>query len=222
MKTKSIRSGAFIIGFCLLLGAKAFACVDPPCPPCRINWPACVWNCTGSQVCCNNSCCTNACCDDITCYNNNTTQCCGYGTGKTCPKNHICCSGNCCNPATECCVGHLCLPNCAEGGLPCTYNLPPGVVCRWVNIDDWTCNAVHSGPGYLDGYCGTEIVDGPSNDAVCMMGCTCQRNITWCVKTEDKVCTNVLTWMPPFIRCDCVHKSGLNETSVHGTKYICM
>lgn len=174
MKTKSIRSGAFIIGFCLLLGVRAFAC-DPPCPPCWSNWPdcnvwscsgcqrcnglECVWNCITGQTCCNNSCCSGiccplneicctqgACCDGIACYNPGVMQCCEYGDGTTCLKEEYCYGGECveCLELNHCPQCEYCDPSHSCQDILVTSIDGPQYVC----VGQWVVFQAATEPGY--------------------------------------------------------------------------
>jgi hypothetical protein len=120
MKIKSLT----IFIACLLLSCFAVpvltaCCLPPKKPPCyRCEDGVWVWNCGSGQ----------GCCDGKKCYNPNTEQCCGYGTGQTCDTNKECCNGDCCNTA-ECksCQNGSCQPYCnsdnceecdGQGGCP--------------------------------------------------------------------------------------------------------
>lgn len=152
-----------------------YACCSPRvCPPCHSGvWPNCVPDCRAGQNCCDptkcESCIGMQC---MVCGGNPDFFCCsGNFSFNCCQNEHICCHGLCCNPLTSCCgqmMGiPMCVSNCVTGSF-CSYDFPPTLLCRWKNIDDWTCHDGYPGqPEFLDGYCGYEIVEGPQLNEIC-------------------------------------------------------
>jgi hypothetical protein len=102
--------------------------------------------CDPGEICCDGTCCQpgEECCDDKSCYDPATEQCCGQGTGHTCPKDETCCGSNCCDPA-QCkqCVDDVCVDRCdpdlcqecdGEGFCEVCNGEPDKVCC-----DDGSC-----------------------------------------------------------------------------------
>ncbi len=160
----------------------ASACPCPPCPPCyhrTSGYPSCGcgWNCgsgqtcckgsccsgyccnsccSGSGTCCNNSCCsTGYCCDGKKCYNPNTENCCGNGTGKTCPNGKNCCGSNCCDPCN--------CESCMDGSCKVCGNDPNQKCCGGACCNKvWTTHTTEA----INTFC-PSCGNGPPGEGLC-------------------------------------------------------
>lgn len=161
-------------GYCTLnTGAECGDCQGGCYNPCNNCVScSCVWDCTPTQFCCNDTCCNAGqnCCGGSCCSN----TCCN---NVCCSAGQICCNNTCCDP-DDCCNNEICCNSgdtcCTDSGAGDAYCCAGGkTCCDKACCDPATEKCCDDIGGDDDGYC-------CGSDKTCCDGTCCSTSTQKC------------------------------------------